>query len=32
VPGGALQPSNLTITYLAGGVTRTVTDNGAGGA
>ena len=31
VAGGALQPSNLTITYLAGGVTKTVTDNGAGG-
>lgn len=30
VSGGALQPSNLTITYLAGGVTKTVTDNGAG--
>jgi hypothetical protein len=31
VPGGALQPSNVTITYLAGGATRTVTDNGVGG-
>jgi hypothetical protein len=31
VPGGALSPSNLTITYLAGGVTKTVTDNGIGG-
>jgi hypothetical protein len=31
VPGGALQPGNVTITYLANAVTRTVTDNGAGG-
>lgn len=30
VPGGALAPSNLSITYLADGVTKTVTDNGAG--
>jgi hypothetical protein len=30
VAGGALQPGQLTITYLAGAVTRTVTDNGAG--
>jgi hypothetical protein len=30
VAGGALQPGQLTITYLAGGVTKTVTDNGAG--
>lgn len=31
VAGGALQPSNLTITYLANAITRVVTDNGAGG-
>ncbi|EXI92075.1 MAG: hypothetical protein AW12_00818 [Candidatus Accumulibacter sp. BA-94] len=31
VAGGALQPSNLTITYLANAITKTVTDNGAGG-
>ncbi|MBO3701050.1 MAG: hypothetical protein J5W83_00715 [Candidatus Accumulibacter sp.] len=31
VPGGALQPGNVTITYLASAATRTVTDNGAGG-
>lgn len=30
VPGGALQPSNLTVTYRAGGVDRVVTDDGAG--
>lgn len=30
VAGGALQPGFVTITYLAGGVTKTVTDNSAG--
>ena len=31
VPGGALSPGAVTLTYLAGGVTQTVNDNGAGG-
>ncbi len=31
IPGGALQPTTVTVSYLAGSVARTVTDNGAGG-
>lgn len=31
IDGGALEPSTLTIGYTAGGVAKTVTDNGAGG-
>ncbi|HMW55126.1 hypothetical protein [Accumulibacter sp.] len=31
IAGGALQPGQLSISYLAGGVTRAVTDNAAGG-
>lgn len=31
LPDGAIEPSSVQISYLAGGVTRTVTDNGAGG-
>jgi hypothetical protein len=31
IPGGALEPGQLSMTYTAGGVTKTVTDDGAGG-
>lgn len=31
IAGGALEPGALSISYLAGGVTKTVSDNGAGG-
>lgn len=31
IPGGAIEPSSLSIEYLAGSVTKTVTDNGTGG-
>ena len=31
IPDGALEPGQLSITYTAGGVTKTVTDNAAGG-
>ena len=31
VPDGALEPGQLALTYTAGGVTKTVTDNAAGG-
>ena len=31
IPDGALEPGQLSITYTAGAVTKTVTDNAAGG-
>jgi len=31
IAGGALEPGALDISYLAGGITKTVSDNGAGG-
>ena len=31
IAGGALQPGQLSLTYTAGGVTKTVTDNGSSG-
>lgn len=31
IADGALEPGQLALTYTAGGVTKTVTDNGAGG-
>jgi hypothetical protein len=30
IEGGALQPSSISVTYIAGGVTKTITDNGSG--
>lgn len=31
ITNGALEPGQLSLTYTAGGVTKTVTDNGSGG-
>lgn len=31
IPDGALEPGQLSITYTAGGATKTITDNSAGG-
>ena len=30
IPGGAIQPGSLTLTYPAGGMNRTIADNGQG--